>query len=113
MAANSHRVGSSYGGAASYRSRYVFILMCVFEFIISVQLIVCDGYCRDGLSTRPVGASEEIQLRIDPMDLDEEITGLHRQVRRLKHVCISHHFLISYFIYSFCAYYFFSFVGHV
>ncbi|KAG2389699.1 Bet1-like protein [Vigna angularis] len=57
MAANSHRVGSSYGGAASYRSR-------------------------DGLSTRPVGASEEIQLRIDPMDLDEEITGLHRQVRR-------------------------------
>ncbi|KAK7385355.1 hypothetical protein VNO78_31071 [Psophocarpus tetragonolobus] len=62
MAANSHRVGSSsYGGAAPYRSR-------------------------DGLSTRPVGASEEIQLRIDPLDLDDEITGLHRQVRRLKHV---------------------------
>ena len=61
MAANSHRLGSSYGGAAPYRPR-------------------------DGLSTRPVGASEEIQLRIDPLDLDDEITGLHRQVRRLKHV---------------------------
>ncbi|KAK7321247.1 hypothetical protein VNO77_31702 [Canavalia gladiata] len=61
MAANSHRAGSSYGGAAPYRSR-------------------------DGLSTRPVAGSEEIQLRIDPLDLDDEITGLHRQVRRLKHV---------------------------
>lgn len=42
--------------------------------------------CRDGLSTRPGAASEEIQLRIDPMDLDDELTGLHHQVRRLKHV---------------------------
>jgi len=53
-----------------------------------MELIACVGYCRDGLSPRPVGASEEIQLRIDPLDLDDEITGLHRQVRRLKHVCI-------------------------
>lgn len=58
------------------------------QFMISMELIACIGYCRDGLSTRPVGASEEIQLRIDPLDLDDEITGLHRQVRRLKHVCI-------------------------
>ncbi|KAL5539295.1 hypothetical protein UlMin_038757 [Ulmus minor] len=43
---------------------------------------------REGLSARPVGASDEIQLRIDPLhgDLDEEITGLHSQVRRLKSV---------------------------
>ncbi|KAK7372982.1 hypothetical protein VNO80_06375 [Phaseolus coccineus] len=61
MAANSHRVGSSDGDATSYRSR-------------------------DGLSTRPVSASEEIQLRIDPMDLNDEITGLHSQARRLRHV---------------------------
>ncbi|OIW02552.1 hypothetical protein TanjilG_12866 [Lupinus angustifolius] len=57
MAANSQRPGTSYAGA--YRSR-------------------------EGLSTRSVAASDEIQLRIDPMDLDDEITGLHRQVRRLR-----------------------------
>ncbi|XP_057442488.1 bet1-like protein At4g14600 [Lotus japonicus] len=61
MAANSQRPGSFYGGAAPYRSS-------------------------DGLSTRPGAASEEIQLRIDPMDLDDELTGLHSQVRRLKNV---------------------------
>ncbi|CAK8537575.1 unnamed protein product [Lathyrus sativus] len=61
MAANSLRAGSSYGGAVPFRSS-------------------------DGLSTRPGAASEEIQLRIDPMDLDDELTGLHHQVRRLKHV---------------------------
>ncbi|XP_019459117.1 PREDICTED: bet1-like protein At4g14600 [Lupinus angustifolius] len=59
MAANSQRPGTSYAGA--YRSR-------------------------EGLSTRSVAASDEIQLRIDPMDLDDEITGLHRQVRRLRNV---------------------------
>lgn len=44
--------------------------------------------CRDGLSTRSGAGSEEIQLRIDPMhsDLDDEITGLHGQVRQLKNV---------------------------
>ncbi|XP_004490412.1 bet1-like protein At4g14600 [Cicer arietinum] len=61
MSSNSHRPGSSYGGAAPFRSK-------------------------DGLSTRPGAASEEIQLRIDPMDLDDELTGLHRQVRRLRNV---------------------------
>nr|AFK37278.1 unknown [Lotus japonicus] len=61
MAANSQRPGSFYGGAAPYRSS-------------------------DGLSTRPGAASEEIQLRIDPMDLDDELTGLHSQVRRLKNI---------------------------
>lgn len=42
----------------------------------------------DGLSTRQVGNSDEIQLRIDPMhaDLDDEILGLSSQVRKLKHV---------------------------
>uniref|UniRef100_A0A803LUV6 t-SNARE coiled-coil homology domain-containing protein n=2 Tax=Chenopodium quinoa TaxID=63459 RepID=A0A803LUV6_CHEQI len=42
----------------------------------------------DGLSTRQVGNSDEIQLRIDPMhaDLDDEIIGLTSQVRRLKNV---------------------------
>ncbi|CAF1928652.1 hypothetical protein Bca4012_071959 [Brassica carinata] len=66
MASNPHRGGaggSVYGGAAPYRSR-------------------------DGLSTRTGVGSEEIQLRIDPMqsDLDDEITGLHGQVRQLKNI---------------------------
>jgi hypothetical protein len=66
MASNPHRSGaggSLYGGAAPYRSR-------------------------EGLSTRNAAGSEEIQLRIDPMhsDLDDEITGLHGQVRQLKNV---------------------------
>ncbi|VVB10638.1 unnamed protein product [Arabis nemorensis] len=67
MAANPHRGGadgSFYGGAAPYRSS-------------------------DGLSTRNAATgSEEIQLRIDPMhsDLDDEITGLHGQVRQLKNI---------------------------
>ncbi|KAK6237926.1 hypothetical protein QUC31_003395, partial [Theobroma cacao] len=41
-----------------------------------------------GLSARPVANSDEIQLRIDPLhaDLDEEISGLHKQVTQLKHV---------------------------
>ncbi|TYI01908.1 hypothetical protein ES332_A11G232100v1 [Gossypium tomentosum] len=41
-----------------------------------------------GLCARPVGNSDEIQLRIDPVhaDLDEEISGLHKQVTQLKHV---------------------------
>ncbi|PIN13863.1 V-SNARE [Handroanthus impetiginosus] len=46
---------------------------------------------RDGLSTRPVaygGNSDEIQLRIDPMhaDFDEEVSGLRKQVRKLRDV---------------------------
>ncbi|ONI35269.1 hypothetical protein PRUPE_1G526600 [Prunus persica] len=43
---------------------------------------------REGLSTRPAASSDEIQLRIDPMhaDLDDEITGLRSQVRRLRNV---------------------------
>ncbi|KAF8075618.1 hypothetical protein N665_1076s0011 [Sinapis alba] len=55
--------GSLYGGGAPYRSR-------------------------DGLSTRTGAGSEELQLRIDPMhsDLDDEITGLHGQVRQLKNI---------------------------
>ncbi|KAI7980984.1 Bet1-like protein [Camellia lanceoleosa] len=62
MASSSHRGGDFYG-AAPYRSR-------------------------EGLSTRQVGNSDEIQLRIDPMhgDLDDEITGLHKQVRLLRNV---------------------------
>ncbi|KAG7615973.1 putative BET1-like protein [Arabidopsis thaliana] len=66
MASNPHRSGAGgflYGGAAPYRSR-------------------------EGLSTRNAAGSEEIQLRIDPMhsDLDDEITGLHGQVRQLKNI---------------------------
>ncbi|TYH65216.1 hypothetical protein ES332_D06G040700v1 [Gossypium tomentosum] len=65
MASTSNRTGggSFYGGAAPYRSR-------------------------DGLSTRPVGSSDEIQLRIDPMlaDLDDEISGLRSQVKQLRNV---------------------------
>ncbi|XAR62110.1 hypothetical protein NMG60_11016730 [Bertholletia excelsa] len=62
MASSSHRGGNFYG-AAPYRSR-------------------------EGLSTRPVAGSDEIQLRIDPVhgDLDDEIMGLHKQVRQLRHV---------------------------
>ncbi|OAY58076.1 bet1-like protein At4g14600 [Manihot esculenta] len=58
MAAN-----SSNGGAALYRSR-------------------------QGLSTRPVAGSDEIQLRIDPMqaDFDDEISCLRSQVRQLRNV---------------------------
>ncbi|XP_073126129.1 bet1-like protein At4g14600 [Henckelia pumila] len=46
---------------------------------------------REGLSTRPAaygGNSDEIQLRIDPIhgDFDEEVTGLRKQVRRLRDV---------------------------
>ncbi|KAH6829265.1 Target SNARE coiled-coil domain protein [Perilla frutescens var. hirtella] len=46
---------------------------------------------REGLSTRPVGYggnSDEIQLRIDPMhaDFDDEVTGLRKQVRKLRDV---------------------------
>lgn len=62
MASDSHKGGPFYG-AAPYRSR-------------------------EGLSTRPAANSDEIQLRIDPMhgELDEEITGLHRQIRQLRSV---------------------------
>lgn len=44
--------------------------------------------CSEGLSARQGANSDEIQLRIDPVhgDLDEEISGLHSQVRRLKSV---------------------------
>ncbi|KAL9274166.1 Bet1-like protein [Drosera capensis] len=40
----------------------------------------------DGLSTRQVTGTDEIQLRIDPMqgDLDDEITGLRNKVRLLR-----------------------------
>jgi hypothetical protein len=43
---------------------------------------------REGLSTRTAAASsDEIQLRIDPVgDLDDEITGLFGQVKRLRNV---------------------------
>ncbi|KAM3342864.1 bet1-like protein [Capsicum galapagoense] len=62
MASRSHRGGDFYS-AVSYR-------------------------CSDGLSTRQVGGSDEIQLRIDPMhgDLDDEITGLRKQVKQLRNV---------------------------
>ncbi|XP_052189174.1 bet1-like protein At4g14600 [Diospyros lotus] len=62
MASSSRRGGDFYG-AAPYRSR-------------------------EGLSTRQVASSDEIQLRIDPMhgDLDDEITGLHKQVKLLRNV---------------------------
>lgn len=53
-------------------------------------LVVFDVWvCREGLSTRAVGGSDEIQLRIDPMhaDFDDEITGLRTQVKKLRHVC--------------------------
>ncbi|KAI8550301.1 hypothetical protein RHMOL_Rhmol06G0094500 [Rhododendron molle] len=58
MASTSHRGGDFYG-AAPYRS-----------------------------STRQVASSDEIQLRIDPIhgDVDDEITGLRKQVRRLRNV---------------------------
>ncbi|KAL7262520.1 hypothetical protein ACSBR1_000814 [Camellia fascicularis] len=62
MAFSSHR-GGDFCGAAPYRSR-------------------------ERLSTRQVASSDEIQLRIDPMhrDLDDEITGLRKQVGQLKFV---------------------------
>ncbi|OVA15259.1 hypothetical protein BVC80_5g49 [Macleaya cordata] len=43
---------------------------------------------REGLSTRAVSNSDEIQLRIDPMnaDLDDEITGLRTKITQLKTV---------------------------
>ncbi|KAI8016506.1 Bet1-like protein [Camellia lanceoleosa] len=62
MMSSSYRSGDFYG-AASYKSR-------------------------KGLSTRQVASSDEIQLQIDPMhgDLDDEITGLRKQVGQLKFV---------------------------
>ncbi|MCD9639764.1 hypothetical protein HAX54_024485 [Datura stramonium] len=73
MASSSHRGGDFYG-AASYRSR-------------------------DGLSTRQVGGSDEIQLRIDPMhgDLDDEITGLRKQVKQLRNVCFRNHLVLVFY----------------
>lgn len=67
------RGGSFYSGAAPYRSR-------------------------EGLSTRPVASSDEIQLWIDPIhwDLDDEITGLRSQVRQLRNASSS---LFLFFIY--------------
>ncbi|XP_042508253.1 bet1-like protein At4g14600 [Macadamia integrifolia] len=43
---------------------------------------------REGLSTRPVSNSNEVQVQIDPVhaDLDQEIVGLHRKVKQLKNV---------------------------
>nr|XP_010942645.1 bet1-like protein At4g14600 [Elaeis guineensis] len=43
---------------------------------------------REGLTARTVASSDEIQLRIDPIhgDLDDEITGLRRQIKQLKGV---------------------------
>ncbi|KAG1342298.1 bet1-like protein [Cocos nucifera] len=43
---------------------------------------------REGLTARTVSSSDEIQLRIDPIhgDLDDEITGLRRQIKQLKGV---------------------------
>ncbi|XP_008806380.2 bet1-like protein At4g14600 [Phoenix dactylifera] len=43
---------------------------------------------REGLTARPVASSDEIQLRIDPIhgELDDEITGLRRQIGQLKGV---------------------------
>ncbi|CAL0327355.1 unnamed protein product [Lupinus luteus] len=63
MSSNSHRRGPFYGDASPFRSR-------------------------EGLNTRPVPSSDsnEIQLRIDPMDMDDEITGLRGQVQKLRHV---------------------------
>ncbi|CAA0827345.1 Bet1-like protein [Striga hermonthica] len=43
---------------------------------------------REGLSTRPAAygsSSHEVQLRIDP-EFDEEVSGLRKQVRRLRDV---------------------------
>jgi hypothetical protein len=55
---------------------------------ISNQLKIEILNCREGLSTRTAAASsDEIQLRIDPVgDLDDEITGLFGQVKRLRNV---------------------------
>ncbi|XP_021900707.1 bet1-like protein At4g14600 isoform X2 [Carica papaya] len=52
------------------------------------MLLPIDQGCREGLSTRPVAGSDEIQLRIDPIhaDLDDEITGLRSQVKLLRNV---------------------------
>lgn len=60
------------------------------------------GVYREGLSTRAVGGSDEIQLRIDPMhaDFDDEITGLRTQVKKLRHVCP---LLLSH-IFNFCVF---------
>ncbi|KAE9457374.1 hypothetical protein C3L33_10722, partial [Rhododendron williamsianum] len=62
MASSSHRGGDFYG-AAPYRSR-------------------------EGLSSRQVASSDEIQLSIDPIhgDVEDEITGLRKQVRQLRNV---------------------------
>ncbi|KAF9608230.1 hypothetical protein IFM89_008185, partial [Coptis chinensis] len=57
---------------------------------------------REGLVTRTVSNNpDEIQLRIDPIhgDLDEEITGLHRQIGLLKNVRYN---LISFFFSPIC-----------
>ncbi|CAK8570632.1 unnamed protein product [Lathyrus sativus] len=63
MSSNSFRGGSFYSDVVPYRSR-------------------------DRLTARiPVAPTNEIQLCIDPvMEFDDEIIGLHGQVRRLRNV---------------------------
>ena len=55
-----------------------------------MNLCILFGFvnAEKGLSARQVASSDEIQLRIDPMhgDLDDEITGLRKQVRQLRNV---------------------------
>ncbi|KAJ8480057.1 hypothetical protein OPV22_023784 [Ensete ventricosum] len=43
---------------------------------------------REGLTSRPAAASDDIQLQIDPIhaDLDDHITGLRGKIRQLKGV---------------------------
>ncbi|URE44237.1 mitochondrial transcription termination [Musa troglodytarum] len=44
--------------------------------------------CREGLTSRPAAASDDIQLQIDPIhaDLDDHVTGLRGKIRQLKGV---------------------------
>lgn len=59
--------------------------------------------CREGLTTRTVASSsDEIQLRIDPMqgDLDDHISGLRGQVKQLRNVCLFSILFLE-FVYSY------------
>jgi len=97
MSTNPHKGGSFYGDAAHYRSRFRFFLSLTFVTKIFCINWICDN-CSEGLTTRPVASSDEIQLHIDPgIDFDDEITGLRGQVRRLRNVF--HYLYIFLFLY--------------
>ena len=84
----------------------LYTMQCFYFVWFCLMLINEWWFFREGLSTRPAASSDEIQLRIDPMhaDLDDEITGLRSQVRRLRNVCTPFIFYLLFYFFFVCMY---------